>query len=597
MAFSDFGIFLGDVSLFEINHFTKDPKKTQQSTLKKILFMNKNCEYGRRYNFADIHSIEDYQRMVPLSTYEDYAPYVDRMIRHKEKNLMFTGLNIRYCSSSGSVGKPKILPKSANDLWKMQCIGFSVSVATAAHWLKKHKNIKLPPQMGPLVLILTGHRLEDGKKCNGAGQIPLDYLKHITRFFCTSPVSLLLPEHEELIDTSYLQLRFALENEDVSYIGSMVVTLLTTMFDYLEEHWQMLCDDIEKGIINPSVKITPELYKKYSKKFKPNPARATALRREFEKGFDTPIAPRIWPKLTWGYSMMGSNLSVYIDKLRKAVGDLPLHNMGYAAAEGYFATPTELNVSDAVLLPHCLFFEFLPVNAGDECADENATPLLLHQLEVGKDYELIVSNYSGLYRYRTFDVFRVTRMYNNTPCVELLYRQNLSMNVANEKTTTQMVDHVAKQVEKRMGVEFVGHSYFPDFSTKPPHYTLLAELKGAPEIDEATRQQFIEVLDDELCKVNEKYDKYRRWGMLSRPEMLFLNEKTYWDYRESLRTRGVVLNQIKPVTVINTKERERFFFEHVATKADVVDFVLNGGEAKTVEESKPAEDAAPTEEE
>ena len=267
MAFSDFGIFLGDVSLFEINHFTKDPKKTQQSTLKKILFMNKNCEYGRRYNFADIHSIEDYQRMVPLSTYEDYAPYVDRMIRHKEKNLMFTGPNIRYCSSSGSVGKPKILPKSANDLWKMQCIGFSVSVATAAHWLKKHKNIKLPPQMGPLVLILTGHRLEDGKKCNGAGQIPLDYLKHITRFFCTSPVSLLLPEHEELIDTSYLQLRFALENEDVSYIGSMVVTLLTTMFDYLEEHWQMLCDDIEKGIINPSVKITPELYKKYSKKF------------------------------------------------------------------------------------------------------------------------------------------------------------------------------------------------------------------------------------------------------------------------------------------------------------------------------------------
>ena len=597
MAFSDFGIFLGDVSLFEINHFTKDPKKAQNSTFKKIIMMNKNCEYGRRYNFADIHSIEDYQRMVPLSTYEDYEPYVERMIHHKEKNLMFTGPNIRYCSSSGSVGKPKILPKSINDLWKMQCIGFSVSVSTAAHWLKKNKGVKLPPQMGPLVLILTGHRLEDGKKCNGAGQIPLDYLKGITRFFCTSPVSLLIPEHEELIDTSYLQLRFALENENVSYLGSMVVTLLTTMFDYLEEHWEMLCDDIEKGIINPSVKITPELYKEYSRKFKPNPKRAAALRKEFEKGFDTPIAPRIWPKLTWGYGMMGSNLSVYIDKLRKSVGDLPLHNMGYAAAEGYFATPTELNVSDAVLLPHCIFFEFLPVHEGEDHADETATPLLLHQLEVGKDYEMIVSNYSGLYRYRTFDVFRVTRMYNNTPCVELLYRQNLSMNVANEKTTTQMVDYVAKQVESRMNVEFVGHSYYPDFSTKPPRYTLLAELKGAPEIDEETRQQFIEVLDDELCKVNEKYAKYRRWGMLSRPEMLFLKEKTYWDYRESLRGKGVVLNQIKPVTVINSKERERFFFEHVATEADVVEFALNGGEAKeTAATAAPAEEVKVTEE-
>ncbi|MBQ3895428.1 MAG: GH3 auxin-responsive promoter family protein, partial [Clostridia bacterium] len=148
-----------------------------------------------------------------------------------------------------------------------------------------------------------------------------------------------------------------------------------------------------------------------------------------------------------------------------------------------------------------------------------------------------------------------------------------------------------------MNVEFVGHSYYPDFSTKPPRYTLLAELKGAPEIDEETRQQFIEVLDDELCKVNEKYAKYRRWGMLSRPEMLFLKEKTYWDYRESLRGKGVVLNQIKPVTVINSKERERFFFEHVATEADVVEFALNGGEVKeTAATAAPAEEVKATEE-
>lgn len=55
------------------------------------------------------------------------------------------------------------------------------------------------------------------------------------------------------------------------------------MFDYLEENWEMLCDDIEKGIINPSVRITPDLYKEYSKKFKPNPKRAQELRAEFKK--------------------------------------------------------------------------------------------------------------------------------------------------------------------------------------------------------------------------------------------------------------------------------------------------------------------------
>ena len=73
-------------------------------------------------------------------------------------------------------------------------------------------------------------------------------------------------------------------------------------------------------------------------------------------------------------------------------------------------------------------------------------------------------------------------------------------------------------------------------------------------------------LDEQFKQVNEKYYKYRRWGMLNRPEVLLLKEKTYWDYREFLRNKGVVLNQIKPVTVINSKERRDFFFSHVITE-------------------------------
>ncbi|HBL40392.1 MAG TPA: hypothetical protein DDY98_02020 [Ruminococcaceae bacterium] len=563
MASSDFGIFLGDISLWEIDLFTKNPMKAQKRVLKKILRRNKNCELGKKLNLASVKSIEDYQKTVPLSTYADYEPYVERMIHNREDRLMYSGRNIRYCSSSGSVGKPKILPKGVSDLWKMQCIGFSVSVAVANRWLKQHGK-KLPASMGPLVLILSGHPLEDGKRCNGAGQVPLTYLKPIMRTFCTSPYSLLCPEHEELLDTSYLQLRFALENRKVTYLGSIVVTLLTTMFDYLEENWQMLCDDIEKGIINPDIKCTPELRAEYSKMFKPNPKRAAELRREFEKGFDTPIAPRIWPKLTWAYGMMGSSLAVYIEKLRKSVGDLPLHNMGYAAAEGFFAAPVELNCNDSCLLPHCIFFEFLPVAEGEEKAQENVKPLLIDELEVGKDYELVVSNFSGLYRYKMEDVVHVTGMYNNTPRVELLYRQNLSMNVANEKTTTQMVDAAATAMAEKCGVGFVGYSFYADYSTNPPRYCMLTEPEK--QVDEALRQQMIEQLDEELKGVNEKYFKYRRWGMLNTPEILILKEKTYWEYRESLRSKGVVLNQIKPVTVINSEERKEFFFSHVVTE-------------------------------
>ena len=565
MAFSDFGVFLGDISRWEINHFTKDPMKAQKKVLKKIVRRNKNCELGKKLNLKDVHSVEDYQKIVPISTYADYEPYVDRMINNGEDRIMFSGKNLHYASSSGSVGKPKILPKGLNDLWKMQCIGFSVSVATAHKWFKE-RGIKMRNQVGPLALNLSGHKLADGKQCNGAGQIPLRFLKPILPFFCTSPVSLLFPSLDAKLDTSYLHLRFCLENKKVSYLGSIVVTLLTTMFDYLEENWEMMCDDIEKGIINPNIDITPELRKEYEKKFKPNPQRAAELRKEFEKGFEDPIAPRIWPNLQWAYGMMGSNLAVYVEKLRKVIGpNVPMHNMGYAAAEGFFAAPTELDVNDYVLLPWCLFFEFLPVDDLDERADANVRPLLINELEVGKNYEMIVSNFSGLYRYNVEDVVHVTRMYNNTPQVELLFRQNLSMNVANEKTTTDMILAAIKNATEELDLEYKGFSFYPDFSTKPPRYTLLIELKDGP-LDEEGRQKFIETIDHQFDEINEKYYKYRRWGMLNRPEVLFLAEKTYVGYNQMLADKGIVLNQIKPVTVINSKEREDYFLSHVITE-------------------------------
>lgn len=575
MGVSDFCVWLGDVSLAEINHYTKDPRKAQEKVLKKIIRRNKNCELGKKLNLKDIKSVEDFQNKVPLSTYADYEPYVDRMIENGEDRIMFSGKNIRYASSSGSVGKPKILPKGINDLWKMQCLGFSASVATASHWLKENQGKKMYNQVGPLALNLSGHTLKDGKQCNGAGQIPIRYVKPLLPFFCTSPIDLLFPSLEDKLDSSYFHLRFCLENDKVSYLGSIVVTLLTCMFDYLEENWEMLCDDIEKGTINPNIDVTPELRKKFEKRLKPMPERAAFLRKEFEKGFDDPIAPRIWPRLQWAYGMMGSNLLVYVEKLRKHIGpDIPIHNMGYAAAEGFFAAPTELNASDYVLLPWCLFLEFLPINEDDETADDTVRPLLMHELEVGKCYEMVVTNFSGLYRYKIEDVVKVTRMYNNTPEVELLFRQNLSMNVANEKTSTDMVIAAAQNAAKTMGVEYQGFSFYPDFSTKPPRYTLLCELRDGA-LDEDGRQKFIEAIDHEFDEINEKYYKYRRWGMLNRPEVLFLEPKAYVGYNDYLASKGIVLNQIKPVTVINSKDRENYFFSHVATKADVVDYVLN----------------------
>ena len=569
MPFSDLGIVLGDVSLWEVDHFTKDPAAAQRALLRRILRRSRTSEYGKKYNFKEIRTVDDYRRTVPLSVYADYAPYVERMMQG-ERNLLFSGINVRYCTSSGSVGKPKMVPKSVNDLWKMQCIGFSCSVATAAHDLRRKKGVRLPKQVGLLTMSLTGHTAPDGKKINDAGQVPLDYLKPIIPTFSTSPLSLMYPVHEELLDMPYLQLRFALEKRDVSYLGSLVITVLTTMFDYLEHNWELLCDDIEKGVIDPSVRITPELRMQYSRKLKPDPARAEELRWEFRKGFDDPVAPRIWPRLTWAYGMVSSTLKVYVEKLRRYIGpDVPLHNMGYGAAEGFFAMATELDACDYVLLPHCAFFEFIPVNDDDPDAEEDdPKTLLLHELEVGKKYEVVITNFSGLYRYRMFDVVQVTRMYQNTPQIEFLYRRNLGMNIANEKMTTDMVDEAVKNTVQTLGVTLEGYSFCDDFSTQPPRYCMVCE--PVDPIDEPTRQKMIGLLDGYFREYNDKY-AIRRMTMIGAPEVLFLEPGSYAAYRESLLQSGRVLNQQKPVTVLNTPQRREFFLSRVVTPASIAD--------------------------
>ncbi len=91
----------------------------------------------------------------------------------------------------------------------------------------------------------------------------------------------------------------------------------------------------------------------------------------------------------------------YTGKMRGYAGDIPLHHFVYAASEGVFGLAEHVDSPDRyMLLPESVFFEFMPVG-------EDKRPLLMGEVEIGGKYELIVTNRSGLYRYRLGDVVRV----------------------------------------------------------------------------------------------------------------------------------------------------------------------------------------------
>lgn len=65
-----------------------DPGKANEAFLFKILKENADTEYGRKYGFSDIHSVEEYRKIVPFSDYDVYELYIRRMIKNKETNLI-----------------------------------------------------------------------------------------------------------------------------------------------------------------------------------------------------------------------------------------------------------------------------------------------------------------------------------------------------------------------------------------------------------------------------------------------------------------------------------------------------------------------------
>ena len=492
---TDFGGFLGLAEHVKLGIYAKNAVKVQEHIVKKLMRDNKNTVYGKAHNFKDVHSVADYQAKVPLSRYKDYEEYIDRMVETGERNLITRYRIHRYAESSGSIGKPKLVPLAARSLWNCQCFSFSAPVGCAVKWFHAHGK-RLPPQKGMLTLEITPHRLPNGKTCSCLSGIPMMYLKPIVSSFVTSPPEIMFPEDPSRTDMQYFKLRFALMDRDVSYLSTMIITVLESMMHYLEDNWEMLCDDIEHGTINESIACPPQVKEKLMKRIKPMPDRAAELRSEFEKGFDTPIVPRIWKNCCWMFGMGAGSLEVYSKKLGRYTGNLPIHNMGYGASEDLVAVPIALNSNDCVILPHNGFFEFLPVGA-----PEGTRPFTISEVKPGEEYEIIITNLSGLYRYRIDDVVEVTGFYKQSPTVMFKYRLNQVLNIGGEKTDQSMVDWAVEQMCDRFGTVSVGHSVYPDTETTTPgHYVLFVETED--EIDPARRQEFAAVFDEKLSDSN-----------------------------------------------------------------------------------------------
>lgn len=148
----------------------------------------------------------------------------------------------------------------------------------------------------------------------------------------------------------------------------------------------------------------------------PDPLRATAVELEFSHGFQN-IVPRLWPNLRYIQTITSGSFELSLPRLRWLAGSsMPVQSGCYSSSEGIIGINLKTDGStDYVLAVGTAFFEFIPL-----CnAEDQPSTVSLDNLDIGEDYEVVLTSRAGLYRYRLGDIVRITGRYKMAPTLPI----------------------------------------------------------------------------------------------------------------------------------------------------------------------------------
>jgi hypothetical protein len=194
--------------------------------------------------------------------------------------------------------------------------------------------------------------------------------------------------------------------------------------------------------------------------------------------------------------------------------------------------------------------------AGEE--KENPETLLIDEVEEGKEYELVITNQSGFYRYRMGDVIKVIGFYNESPLIVFKYRKKNIVSIAGEKFTEDHLLSAIKEFERRSEINVIDFCMYPDRESVPGRYVILIEpeeVVSKERLDECT-----DILSEELERASTSYAHYIAGGNMGKAKIIFLQQQVFQLHREiKMYKMGLTENQLKTARVLNTPELIKFF--------------------------------------
>ena len=522
----------------------------QEKFLMDRLAENKDTEYGKLFGFDDIHSIEEYQKELPITFHYDYETIIERQV-NGEGGLLTMESPVYYCISSGSTDSPKYVPIIEKDILKQKFYWCDLIRETIRRQMPDVSDETL---FGKIFQIGEFRRdfMPDGTMSGvraGALHRYLESKGELDLNCYTAPEAVRFPKNT-LEDLLYVKLRFALACGDVTAIHGVFVNRVVGMLRYVVENWDAFLNDIETGEISDCFLVSHE-WEVYLKEHLPaDPKRAAQLRAIPREGLENGLVKKIWPKIRYGQLIGGSMFKPYMDKLSTYVGDMPIHYFTYAASEGCFGIARGVNEEDAyyTLLPDTCFYEFVPETG------EGEKIYTIRDVEVGSKYELLITTFSGAYRYAIGDVVEVVGFEGQAPIVRVCYRKSQVINIADEKMNVRQLENAMRKFQRRAECAAEGFCVDGDYAKQRPRYMFYLELAEGtlPENAEA-------ILDECLMESCFGYKRDRELAELDRVKIQMIPRGGFKAYGRFMAKLGHSKEQDKPLRVLVTEEQKAFF--------------------------------------
>ncbi|MBA0880636.1 hypothetical protein Goshw_016690 [Gossypium schwendimanii] len=455
---------------------TKNVDSVQERVLREILSRNAETEYLKRFSLNGATDRETFKSRIPVVTYEDIQPEIQR-IANGDKSPIFSVHPIsEFLTSSGtSAGERKLMPTIHEELDRRQLL-YSLLMPVMNLYVRG-----LDKGKGLYFLFVKAETKTPG----GLLARPVLTSYYNSDHFKTrpyDPFNVYTSPNEAILCVDSFQSMYAqmlcglIMRDEVLRVGAVFASGLLRAIHFLQNNWKQLAHDIATGTLNPKITDAP-VRECMRKILKPNPELAQLVIMEcYEENWEC-IIKRIWPRTKYLDVIVTGAMAQYIPTLEYYSGGLPMACTMYASSECYFGLnlnpmckPSEVTYT---IMPNMAYFEFLPHGSSTSCL------VNLAEVEVGKEYELILTTYAGLCRYRVGDILRVTGFHNAAPQFRFIRRKNVLLSIESDKTDEAELQNAIENASlllKEFNTSVVEYTSYADTKQIPGHYVIYWEL-------------------------------------------------------------------------------------------------------------------------